>query len=368
LLLVSLVLLYWLLYQLLRTADDMSFAFTVFLVAGTAQVLFGLYQVLAGALNHYQKWRLPIGHLGLVHREYINSVWGRPYGTQVEPDFYGAFCMVFALIFIILLFANGGKIKKWLWAGAVLSLLGLFFSFVRMAWLIFFLLLPLLALAKKKLPFFRFTWMAAALIASVTVGASVFAAVVVPPIRQICETRFATKVPASTSKRSAWRFSNSLLNTQNVRLTLIQLSLYAWREHPFFGNGPGSFPFTYFRATEGAAGVRRKIEENAFRQTNPSMLFTVLEDSGLLGLFLFLVLAAKFVFLSYKKLAGLSSPLAPQTFALAIALAALLLSYMLTNGLWLPFTWVFLALAAAHLREFPLRSDGPAGPNGGPCA
>ena len=104
--------------------------------------------------------------------------------------------------------------------------------------------------------------------------------------------------------------------------------------------------------------------------TNPSLLFTLLEDSGLFGLLIFLVLAAKFVFMNYKKLTGPVLSLAPQTFALAVGLTALLLTFVVTNGLWLPLSWVLLGLATAHLREFPGRSDTPGSArlNGGPCA
>ena len=397
LLFVSLAILYWLVYQLLRTAKDIFLAFYVFLAMGTLQVLFGLYQVLAGALNHYRGWRLPIGYAGIVQREFINSVWGRPYGTQVEPDFYGAICMVFALIFIILYFSKSGISKRWLLAGMFVSMLGLYLSFVRTSWLVFLLVLPILPFFKKKLSFFRFTWKSAVFIISVAVGAHVIAVNTVPPIKQIIQSRFGTKVlakieekvlakieekvpakieekvpakieekvPAKIEEGTAHQDlpavrqdSSSLLNKQNVRFRMIKISLWAWRENPVFGNGPGSFAYANWRYSYGDAGARQKIAEKASPRTNPSILFTVLEETGLLGLIVFMVIAGKILFLSFNKLTVPPTPLTPQTFALFVGLVALFLFYMLTDGLWLPLSWVFLGLNIASLKRFPEVSDG----------
>ncbi len=369
LLLVSLVLLYWLVYQLLQTAKDMILAFYVFLAMGALQVLFGLYQVLAGALNHYQKWRLPIGHLGLVHREYINSVWGRPYGTQVEPDFYGAICMVFALIFLILFFSEGGR-KKWQCAGALLSLLGLYFSFVRVSWLVFLLVLLLLPFGRKKMSFFKLNWLSVLLIIGSAAGVYAAAFYAVPPIRQICKIRFATRLPVNVNEAEAWKMNDSLLNRENVRLSMIQTSLRTWKEHLVLGAGPGSFAYSWWRSQLGETGARQKIAEKAFPLTNPSLLFNLIADSGLLGLLIFLVLTAKFITISCRTFTQPWPESGPRPFALAVGLMALLLTYVLTNGIWMPLSWILLGLATAQLREFPGRGDGPgtAGPLGRPCA
>jgi len=357
LLLVSLVLLFWLVYQLLRTAREIWFAFCVFLAAGTLQVLFGLYQVLAGALNHYRGWRLPIGHMGLVHREYINSVWGRPYGTQVEPDFYGAICMIFALVFIILAFSKNGTACKWFRVGALCSWLGLYFSFVRASWSVFLILLLILPFFSKKLPFFRFTWKPAVLIVVSVVGIHLLAINLIPSFKDIHQFRFATSAPLSAGGSNRGPGLNSQLNSRNVRLFAMRISLRTWSEHPLIGHGPGSFAYVFWRYVYGDAIARKRIAEGYLPWTHPSIFFSILGDTGLLGVFIFLALAAKFIFLCRAKLAGPSSPLAAPAFALAIGLVALFLTYLLTNGLWLPMTWVFLALAVASLRQFPAAGE-----------
>jgi O-antigen ligase len=369
-LLVSLALLYWLVFQLQRNAGDVLLSVSVFLAAGLAQVLFGLYQVLAGMANHYLGWSLPIGHMGLAHREFINSVWGRPYGTQVEPDFYGAICMVLALMFLVLYFSGKGKMKRWLLAGALLSLLGLYFSFVRAAWLFFLLAVPLLALGRMKLAFFRFTWTAALFIVGCSLGLYFFAAAAFPPIRQICDTRFAQssalagnearRVPPVAAKsmkglrgKPAWKYDSTLINGHNIRLILVRQSLRNWGENPVFGNGPGSFAFASWCSQMGEAGAWRMVAENRFPPTNPSMIFTLLEDSGLVGLLLFLAMAVKFLLLNYRRITGAGSTSAPLAFALGVGLMALMLTFVLTNGLWLPLTWVLLGLGVASLERFP---------------
>jgi O-antigen ligase len=370
LLLVSLVLLYWLVYQLLRTMKDIFLAFYIFLAMGTLQVLLGLYQVLAGALNYYRGWRLPIGHLGLVHQEYINSVWGRPYGTQVEPDFYGAFCMAFALIFIILYFSKLSISKQWLLAGTIISMIGLYLSFVRASWFFLLLILILLPFFRRKLLFFKFTWKSAVIIIGIAFGAHTIAVNAVPPIKQIIKFRFATKVTAEMKKstvhgkgRSIIKKDFSQLNVDNIRLLTMRVSLRTWSEHPVIGSGPGSFAFVFWRYAYNEAGARKRIAEGSLPWTNPNIVFTVLGDTGLLGLALFMVIAWKVVILNLKKNAASGLFLAPEAFALFIGLGSLFLSYMITNGLWLPLTWVFLALNIATLHGSCAKAGGVS-----PCA
>jgi hypothetical protein len=61
-LLLSLALLYYLIANLLAQKIIFEKAFNLLLVAGLLIILFGLYQVLAGALNYYLNTNLPIGH------------------------------------------------------------------------------------------------------------------------------------------------------------------------------------------------------------------------------------------------------------------------------------------------------------------
>ena len=371
LLLVSLAFLYWLVYQLLRTVKDIFLAFYVFLAMGTLQVLFGLYQVLAGALNHYRGWRLPIGYLGMVQKEYIGSVWGRPYGTMVEPDFYGALCMVFALIFFSLYFSVSGKARKWLLAGAVISLTGLYLSFVRTAWLIFLIIFLLQFVFKKKWPFLKANWKLSIIVIGAFFGFHLLAVQAIAPLKAINEFRFAAKVAPAQKKpgfRSAAKVAptqkkavpeqSSLFNSQNIRFVLIKISWQAFLQNPVLGNGPGSFAYTYWRSNLGDAWARQKIAEKAFPQTNPSMLFTVLEDTGIIGIVLFAAIAGLFLILNFKGIARSGVPPAPQALALFVGLLALLMSYVMTSGFWLPLTWVFLGLNIASLKRFPELSAG----------
>jgi O-antigen ligase len=317
--------------------------------------------------------------MGVVHREYINSVWGRPYGTQVEPDFYGAICMVFALIFIVLYFSKAGALKKWCLAGALGSLIGLYFSFVRASWLVFLLVMLLLPFFRKKIPFFKFTWKAAALIIGIAVGIHLLAVNWIPTFRDIQQYRFSSKSPlqatggncfSSKAPMQAARGNGRLklgpqLNGRNIRLFTMRISLRTWSEHPVIGHGPGSFAFVFWRYVYDEETARHRIADGYLPWTNPCMAFTVLGDTGLLGLFIFLAMAAKFIFLCRARLGASSAPPAAPALALAVGFVALLISYLLTNGLWLPMTWVFLALAVASLRHIPAAGgDGKADARG----
>jgi O-antigen ligase len=368
LLLVTLVLLYWLVFQLLRGAAAVTLAFRTFMVAGTAQVLFGLYQVLAGAMNHYRGWRLPVGHLGTVHRQFLDSVWGRPYGTQVEPDYYGAICMAMALFFIVLLFSGQGKGRKWLLGGALLALLGLYLSFVRMSWLGFLFVLPLLVLFRKRFAFSRLAWVPLLLIIAGAAGFHLLSVHAIHPIQRIVQARFSMEPSppgAAAGGDAAGQIDGgSLLNSQNVRLQLIGISLQSWKAHPILGNGPGSFAYVYWRSRAGEAEARRLIRGKAAPFTNPSLVFAVLGDTGILGLIVFLLLAAKLLLMSLKRLSAPPVPLTPWSFALFASLAALFFSYLLSNGMWLPLTWVLLGVHVAALESIAAGGDErqPAGP------
>ncbi len=110
-LLLSLALLYYVIVNFVTKRKLFEKAFNLLLYVGLAEILFGLYQVFAGMCNYYLSINLPVGHAGIVHREFIGSPWGRPYGTLVEPDWYGAISMFYALLFITLYFSRSIKKK-----------------------------------------------------------------------------------------------------------------------------------------------------------------------------------------------------------------------------------------------------------------
>lgn len=382
LLLVSLALLYWLVFQLLASARGFRLAFHAFLLVGFLQVLFGLYQVAAGALNHYRGWTLPVGHLGTVHREFINSVWGRPYGTQVEPDFYGALCMVLALIFFALFFSAPNRERRWWLAGALVSLAGLYLSFVRTAWLVFLPAFALLVVLRKRWPFLKADWKRFALVVASIIGLHLAAVQAIAPLRAIHDFRFASVTappreralpgpglqagreklpgPGVRAGKETLPGSDQHFGGENIRFDFMKIAWRAFLRSPILGNGPGSFAYSKWESRWGAAATREKIRNNAFASTDPNLPLTVLEDTGLIGFFLFMVIAFRFCRLNFTGIAVTGAPPAPQALALFVGLLALFATYFMTSGFWLPLTWVLLGLNIAALKPSPGSGGGDA--------
>jgi len=134
LLLLGLALLYYVVINSVTTKEIFLKAFNLMLFIGMAELSYGLYQVIAGMSNMYLGTGLPIGHAGIMQQEYLNSPWGRPYGTFVEPDWYGAIAAFYTVLFIILYSSHSYNKRNLYFGGMILSLIGLFFSFVRASW------------------------------------------------------------------------------------------------------------------------------------------------------------------------------------------------------------------------------------------
>ena len=134
---------------------------------------------------------------------------------------------------------------------------------------------------------------------------------------------------------------------------MTKASWQAFLQNPVLGNGPGSFAYSYWKFKSGDALAQKKIAIKAFPQTNPNMLFAVIEDTGIIGFVLFATITVLICLLNFKGIARSGAPPAPQALALFIGLSALFLSYIMTSGLWLPLTWGFLGLNLASLKGFP---------------
>lgn len=347
----SLALIYWLTYQLIRNRSDWILAFATLLICGTLEVMYGLYQVLAGALNGYYGLNLPIGYDGMVHNKYINSIWGRPYGTTVEPDTYGAICMLMALIFLVLFVSFQKRFRKWMLIGFIIALAGLYLSFVRAAWLAFFVMLPVMVILKPKRGPSRLNWKVSAGVVVTLLLLHFFAVKTLPPISRIHEYRFASP-SIYNQKKPFYPPKKSMLNKQNTRLGKMKIAWQAFLKSPIIGNGPGSFAYSRWSFEHGEAEARKRAAENEKPLWNSSMVFTVLEDNGALGFVIFAIMGFIFFKHNRKHLSSADSKEAVLHLALFYGLLGLFMSYFFTSGLWLPMTWVLLALNMASFKRF----------------
>lgn len=337
-LLLSLALLCYLVYSIITTKEIFDKSFKLLLYIGVVEIIYGIYQVVAGMLNYYLGTNLSIGYLGIVHTDFIGSPWGRPYGTFVEPDWYGIICMFYALVFMYIYYSKVKIRKSFYLGGFILSLIGLFFSFVRSAW-VGFIFGCLFFLANKYRHRIKINF---SIFVRDTLVFIVFCITVVllsPSLQNVIKERFFTK------------YVGAAFSFENVRVQQIITSLEAFLRKPILGNGPGSSAFNYFKKTTGKEIISREdMNSPELAGFNPSLIITVLEDTGLIGLFLFFVLIFKIVRLYYRQVRLLDQRYSVIATALFGGLIGLFISYFFTSGFWLPFTWVFLAFSISVLK------------------
>lgn len=342
LLLFSLSLLYYVVVNLINSPKVFDRAFNFLLYIGVAEIIYGLYQVLAGMLNWLFNLNLPIGHLGMVHTRFIGSKWGRPYGTFVEPDWYGIICMFYALIFLTLYYSTL-KERKFYFSGMVISLLGLFFSFVRSAWLGFIGGAIFLLIHKKKCKLLKLSLSLYIKNTLILLFLLSIATLLFSPLRVILKERFFSN------------YSGSRISLENVRAKQMIMSFKAFLKHPMLGNGPGSACFDYLAEEYGEDTALEMINNGEVDQRscgfNPGIITTVLEDTGLIGLILFLIFIRSIISYNFKMIPFLSDDYSLKTLALLGGLVGLFVSYLFTQGFWLPFSWVFLAFNISAIQN-----------------
>jgi len=317
-LLFSLILLFYVFAYLLLKREVFTRSFRLLLWVGIIEMFYGLYQVAAGMINLILKVNLPIGTSGLAQAGYIGAPWGRPYGTFVEADWFGAVCLFYALLFLVLTFSQAPR-RRFYRVGLVLSLAALFLGFVRGAWAGFLFGLTLFLVLRKRIRGLRFKPVMIIKPAAILLLAVIILLIISPQIRHIFQKRF---LPVSGEER---------LYTFEIRWIAIKESFHSFLKSPLLGHGPGS--------------VGRTM---AF---NPSLLTTLVEDTGLIGLILFVLFLFFFFQRSAREIPHLDEQDQPVSFGIFIALAGLLASYLITCGMWMPFTWVFIAFADASLRS-----------------
>jgi O-Antigen ligase. len=336
-LLISLVLLYVLVLKILDTVPIFDFAFKSLLVVGLAEICFGLYQVAVGMLQHYVGITLWSGYAGNPFGNYIQAPWGRPYGTFVEPDWYGAICMVYVILFFSLLFENKvGRERRFCYIGLIASALGLFFGFVRASWIGIIIGISVYALLCRKFHIRIPKKMKAYLGIFVSIAFLLGAAFVSSgALDEIMETRFST------------------LNYRDPRLLMIMYSFSIFLRNPIIGNGPGCY--SELGVPDVSALQKRlegkDIEMEGDKYFDPSILTTVLSDTGIIGAVIFLLLIIAWWRHSTIFLKRMPQQWRIRCIGLFSAVCALLVSYIFSQGFWIPFTWVFLGfnIAAVEL-------------------
>ena len=306
---------------------------------GLVQVGYGLYQVAAGLANTQLGLSLPIGVYGIMHAEYIGASFGRPYGSLPEPDTYGAVCVFYALLLGLMWVtaSDSPHSRRLNRLTAVAAGLGLLIGFVRASWLGFLFGLGWASLVRlsgrlRGLRALRITAVVA--LGVLFMGGAVISS---PALRAVLARRFATGGEGAEAS----------LSLQNARFQQMIMSWNLFRQRPLLGNGPGSF------SVLGAIGAHQEyyLEEGVdlSRIYDPSIVTTVLNDTGLMGVVAFIVLVWAYFDHVRRRLRHLTDRTSRNAALCAhSALVGLFASFIFTHYFWLPFTWMFLAVTLLH--------------------
>lgn len=341
LLLLSLAVMYVLVVNMLTEERTYMKAFRVLLWTGVAEAAYGVYQVVAGMLNCYADMKLYVGFLGTTHTEFIGAPWGRPYGTFAEPDWYGTICMAFALLFTYLKSNETGAKKDKLYSvGLAVTVAGLLASFVRSAWLGYvagLLLYMFMPGSKTRINGRTILKWGGAIFLSAAI-----AFITLEPLQKVVMARFFPD------------YEGASFSTQNVRVQQMMVSLGEFVQHPFIGNGPGSGAFDLYKSDFGTDSPLEEFLDSGITEGfNPSVIFTALEDTGVVGLACLLIIGIVTKRTMARRTLLVSAPMVSVSSAWYGVLAGLATSYLFTQGMWLPFTWIFLAFAIVPMTKLP---------------
>lgn len=340
-LLLSLILLYCLVLNIVKEKKIFDRVFNLLIFVGLVEIVYGLYQVFAGMSNIYLKTNLYIGYAGIAHASFINSPWGRPYGTFVEPDWYGAICMFYALLFLVLYYSKIEENKNVYLFGLIVSTVGLLLSFVRANWIGFFVGIAILLFCKKKIKLLKFNIFTFIKMVFVLVVFTYICTIISPSFCNIIQKRFSNNP-----------YSESGFSLKNVRAQQMIRSMQVFFNSPVIGNGPGSFSYLGIWG-DSEAYYNQQVAENKLSiesKCDPSIITTVLTDTGIMGFIVFLLLCLKYWQYNIKKIPLIKNKYQVYAFAFFVGNVALFSSFIFNNGFWIPFTWVFLALNIVVLR------------------
>jgi hypothetical protein len=349
----------------LRNRDSTFWASVLWVSIGSGVVLLGLIQGLL-----FTFFGITTGmHF---NRSYIDGIFSAVpmvTGTIWEPNLFGSYSLAVALVASGLALSPQLPHRSWHWRlnlCIAIGFAGVVVSMTRTVWLVAALMVAVLALTAARLGVQRVNRGTAMLASSVGLGVVVglLIAFTLPKISwatadpgaltivQVAERAgmgvrgepiTGAGVGAEVQHQSALTDRAGELASVDqvpsllIRQEVIMKSFNGWLRRPWLGWGTGSYPQVFVIAP----GAPNWI---------PNIFLHILFDSGLVGLVLFcgaVGLAAWRALASIRKPAKIWTTADFATYGLLLASLALLLTYQLTDGTWMGFTWVLLAMLVA---------------------
>ncbi len=301
-------------FVILVRKQDFDFLYKIFLLTGFLQISLGLIQVFLGILTV---------ETGLSFKEYIQHLdlvrYGRPFGTFVEPDFYGVFSSLFAFVFLGEYLKTKKNIYYFL---SLLSTILLFYGAVRGAIIGFiFGIFIFIYLLKDHIKISKIDF-----------------------ITSLYIFIFSIPIFYGTIQRFLYLFRLDFWveGFMNPRVLQMSVSFSQFLESPIFGNGLNAYRFlgdTY------SSAVESWMPDWVISGYDPSILTSLLNDSGIIGFILFSIFLVYF----FKNIFPLSKNYFREL-GLFFGVLSLFISYIFTNGLPFTFTWIIIAIVELNTK------------------
>ncbi|MDP2587180.1 MAG: O-antigen ligase family protein [bacterium] len=332
-----LALLYWTVTQLVTTSKHFLLQAELLLLASLGVALFGLFQIFAVWLASHIDLTLWSGPI--IHGDVLP--YGRPYGTFVEPDWFGTTMAAAFVATTLLSFTKAFKTKQVeLTLVSLVLLIATVLSGVRGGWLAVLISLPVMLLIHR----YRLKLLDTKLLGSLAVLVGIVATLTLaftPSVREALIDRTTTLVSADTLY-------------DEPRFLIMQDGWELFLEAPWLGRGPGAY------TTLGTIPYVTQLSALLYGIENfqTNAILTVLIDTGLIGLLVVVMLGVRFVKTTWR---GLRQPpksskeaeIQAVLFCLAGAALTLLLAYQVSTGVWLGLTWYLgsLIISGSLLRS-----------------
>ena len=293
-------------FIILAKKNDIKMLYQVLLLVGSAQLFLGSLQIIFGILTVENIINLEqyVQHLDLVR-------YGRPFGSLVEPDFFGAIATFFTFIFIGEYLTTRKNLFYFI--GLLFALL-LLYSGVRASILGFLAsLILVLSILRDRVRISRIDGI---------IG--IYASILLIPIFY------------STIQRFAYFFRLDFWSEgfMNPRVLQMGVSSSQFLENPIFGNGLNAYRFLG-ESYEDA--IESWMPDWVISGYDPSIITSLLNDTGIIGFTIFVM----FLFYYFRNLLFIKNFRNVFMFG---GISSLFISYIFTNGLPFTFTWILLAM------------------------
>jgi branched-subunit amino acid transport protein AzlD len=309
---------YFLLWQVVRTREDLDRFMDRWLSVGVLGALFGILCFFSFVAFHTEIGVSVFDFLG-----FIPAV----HGAQWEPNIFGSYCASFSAMFLFY-FLNCTSKKGWYLAGFLITTMALLLSLARQGWLSLIVVGAWILFYTLRKTKFRVKHLAPVL-------ASVILAFIVG---------FA--VMGNLSDRLASLSLDTAEDDPTVvrRAGMMALASQDIQAHPMLGLGTSSFQLLYIADSDTTyQGV-----DNAWLG---SYFFGIVHDTGMIGMIVFLWFLISLGRRAWRVLAAPArGPTTTAVGALCAAVMVMLIAYQFTDASTLAFTWIHYGMLAAALR------------------